>query len=91
VLPTIWTAQAIGDAEGIVDYIGQRNPGAAQDIRNRLVEAAERLGSNPYAYRAGRVAGTREAVVHPNYVLVYRIELDAIRVVQILHSARRYP
>ena len=90
-LPTIWTAKAISDAEDIVDYIGERNLKAALDLRNRLVESAERLGSNPYAYRAGRVSGTREAVLHPNYVLVYRIELDAIRVVQILHSARRYP
>ena len=29
-------------------------------------------------YREGRVSGTREIVVHPNYVLIYRIGVDAV-------------
>ncbi|MFC0634403.1 type II toxin-antitoxin system RelE/ParE family toxin [Brevundimonas balnearis] len=90
-LPTIWSATAIQDAELIVDYIAERNPVAARNVRNRLVEAAEGLGQAPYLYREGRVAGTREAVVLPNYILVYRVELAAIRVVQVLHASQRYP
>jgi toxin ParE1/3/4 len=42
-------------------------------------------------YRAGRVAGTREAVLHPNYILVYRVATDTIEVVRVLHARQRYP
>ena len=42
-------------------------------------------------YREGRVPGTREIVVHPNYVLIYRIGTDAVWIVNVLHSARQFP
>ena len=42
-------------------------------------------------YRAGRTEGTREAVVHPNYVLVYRVGNDAVEVVSVMHSRQQYP
>lgn len=90
-LPTIWSAAAISDAGQIVDDIASQTPTAAQNVRNRLSEVAEGLGRAPYAYRIGRVPGTREAVVLPSYVPVYRVELQAIRIVQVLHTARRYP
>jgi plasmid stabilization system protein ParE len=35
--------------------------------------------------------GTREAIIHPNYILVYRVEAHQIRIVNVLHTARRYP
>lgn len=90
-LPTIWAGTAIGDAEELVDYIALRNPIAAVNVRNSLVEAAEQLGQHPYLYRKGRVPGTREAIVLPNYILVYRVELTAVRVVKVLHASQRYP
>ncbi len=31
---------------------------------------ADRIEANTYLYRPGRVPNTREAVAHPNYVLV---------------------
>lgn len=46
---------------------------------------------HPYMYRTGRLSGTREAVVHPNYVLVYRVGTDAVEIVNVLHSRRQYP
>ena len=79
------------DVERIVGFIADRNPGAARRIRNLIVEAAERLGNHPHAYRAGRVPDTREVIVHPNYVLIYRVETDAIRITNVFHSARQYP
>jgi toxin ParE1/3/4 len=52
---------------------------------------AERLAEHPYMYRAGRLPGTREAVVHPNYILIYRVESDTVRVVGFIHTRREYP
>ncbi len=42
-------------------------------------------------HRTGRLPGTREAVVHPNYILVYRVGSDVVEVVNVLHSRQQYP
>jgi toxin ParE1/3/4 len=36
------------------------------------------------------VPGTREAVVHPNYILVYRVG-ECIEVLAVLHARQQYP
>jgi toxin ParE1/3/4 len=57
-----------------------------------LIEAAVLpLSEHPYLYRNGRVAGTRELVVHPNYILVYRVLTDRIEIISVLHARRQYP
>ena len=42
-------------------------------------------------YRTGRVEGTREAVVHPNYILIYRVATDAVEIVAVVHARQEYP
>ena len=49
------------------------------------------LSQHPYLYRLGRVVGTRELVVHPNYIVVYRVMIDRVEIVGVLHAAREYP
>lgn len=41
--------------------------------------------------RSGRVPGTREAVVHPNYILIYRVTADAVEIVRLVHARQQYP
>ena len=45
----------------------------------------------PYLFRPGRVAGTREQVVHPNYIVVYQVGNDVIDILRVLHSRQEYP
>ena len=75
----------------LLDYIAERNPRAANDMLARVEGCAERLLDHPFLHRPGRVPGTREAVVHPNYILIYRVGEDTLEVVNIIHSRRRYP
>jgi plasmid stabilization system protein ParE len=49
------------------------------------------LPEHPHLFRPGRVPGTREIVVHPNYILVCRVELACIKVLSVLHARQEYP
>lgn len=42
-------------------------------------------------YRPGRVAGTREALITPNYVLIYRVHADVIEILNVKHTRQQYP
>ena len=86
-----WTAQATRDLIEIIDYIELRNPVAAVRLHSQIVEGAERLPLFPYIFRNGRVLGTREYVVHPNYIIVYRVTEKAIEIIRLLHAKQEYP
>lgn len=90
-LPVVWAREALDDASSIADYISDNNPAAADRMTEIIFGSAEGLGQYPDMYRPGRMPGTREAIIHPNYVLVYRVEAQQIRIINVLHSARQYP
>lgn len=87
----IWRPVAREDFRAIISYIADRNPRAAEELRSRIENCIERISDHPYIYRPGRLSGTREAVVHPNYVLVYRVGDSAVEVLNVIHSRRQYP
>ncbi|WP_198147452.1 type II toxin-antitoxin system RelE/ParE family toxin [Sphingobium chungbukense] len=89
-LPLIWHDDALDDLERIIDYIEAHNPAAAQRLGSVIRDTAERLPNHPYLYRGGRIAGTREALITPNYVLVYRVT-DIIEVLAVIHTRQQYP
>ena len=90
-LPVIWLESALDDVVRITQYIAQRNPQAARNLSQRLIEDAETLGAQSIYYRQGRVAGTHEYVSHPNYIIVYRRTLASVEVLSVLHSRQEYP
>lgn len=76
-----------------MDYIAQDNPVAAIELDDQFEVKAEQARQRPTLYRAGRVPGTREIVVRPNYVMVYRIddESDTVVLLRVLHAAQQWP
>ncbi len=86
-----WSDEATTDLVEIIDYIEQRNAAAAQSLHAAIVQSAENLPLMPYLFRLGRVAGTREHVVHPNYIVVYQVGDDVIDILRVLHSRQQYP
>jgi len=91
VLGLKWSNQALEDVEVITDYIEQRNPLAAKKMRGIFKKGAERLTVIPYAFRPGLVAGTREYVVHENYIIVYRVDVDLVEILRVMHAKQKYP
>ncbi|MCW5219673.1 type II toxin-antitoxin system mRNA interferase toxin, RelE/StbE family [Verminephrobacter aporrectodeae subsp. tuberculatae] len=91
-LPIEWSDEAQLDLAEIQFYIEQFNPAAAQDLRQTIEQGVERfLPLVPFGLRPGRVRGTREYVVHPNYIVVYRVEQARIHVLRVLHARQEYP
>lgn len=83
--------EARQDLHFIFAYISERNADAALELLDRIEACAERLSDLPFMYRVGRREGTREAVLHPNYVLVYRVGADTVEIVSVMHTRRQYP
>ncbi len=86
-----WTPEAIQDRNEIYDYIEADNPAAALALDELMEKKAGRLIDHPEMERIGRVVGTRELVAHKNYVLVYDVTDDLVRVLRVLHVARQWP
>jgi toxin ParE1/3/4 len=87
----IWHPLAINDRARIMDFISSDKPLAALTLDEDFEAHAERLPENPYLYKPGRIAGTREIVVHPNYIMVYRVEGDTITILRVIHAAQMWP
>ena len=86
-----WRPAAQVDRDAILDYIAQDNPRAALELDEAFMEKAQTAAHRPRLYRAGRVRGTREVVVRPNYVMVYRIKGEGIEILRVLHAAQQWP
>ncbi len=87
----VWTRLAQEDRKAIREYIAADNPGAALDLDELLSEKAARLVDHPGLGRPGRLQGTRELVVYRNYILIYDVAADLVRMLRVLHAARQWP
>ena len=87
-----WQPAADADLAEILSYIAARNELAALRLFSLIESALEHTSEHPYLYKhSERLEGTREIVVHPNYILVYQVEQNSIKVLRVLHSRQKYP
>ena len=86
-----WRPLSLVDRDAIMEYIGQDNPTAAIDLDLEFEAKAEDARRRPKLYKPGRMQGTREIVVRPNYVMVYRVTGDLVEVLRVLHAAQKWP
>ena len=86
-----WRPLAVQDRAVIMDHIGQDDPVAALELDEDFEAHAKRALQTPTLYKPGRVKGTREIVVRPNYVMVYKVEPAAVVMLRVLHAAQQWP
>ena len=86
-----WKASAVADLMAIVDYISDDNPDAALALMDEIQGKVEQLPAHPKRCRPGRVNGTRELVVRPNYIVVYAETPTMVTVLRVLHAAQMWP
>lgn len=87
----VWTLDAHQDRRNIREHIARENPAAALTLDELFTQKAGNLIDHPAMARPGRVAGTRELVVHRNYILVYDVAGDVVRILRVLHARREWP
>ena len=87
-----WTKRAITALTDIHGHIATDNPPAADLLRDRALSFVETtLVAHPSIGRPGRVDGTRESVIHPSYIIVYRVNAEVVEILTVRHVARQWP
>jgi len=86
-----WTRESLDDRRTIFEWIEADSPRAAIELDELIQEKAGSLSRHPNLGKPGRVDGTRELVLHRNYLLVYEIVNEQVWILRILHAARRWP
>lgn len=88
-MPVAWRAKALADIGRIVRFIATDNPVAAKKVGRELLLAGDSLEVFPHRGRPGRLAGTRELVVMPPYLIVYRVAATgAVTILRVWHAAQ---
>ncbi|CAE6843283.1 hypothetical protein R75461_07125 [Paraburkholderia nemoris] len=87
----VWTPEAEQDRDDVWDYIATDNVAAAARMDELFSDVVAQLADFPLMGRAGKIAGTRELVLHESYRLVYEVEGETVWVLALVHTARRWP
>ena len=83
-----WTRAALASVDEIAGFIAKDNPTRANSFVLELQAAVTQLQAHPGMGRAGRVPGTRELVLHKNYIAIYRARGDDVEILRLHHAAR---
>ena len=83
-----WTRAALASVDEIAGFIAKDNPTRATSFVLVLQAAVTQLQAHPGMGRAGRVPGTRELVLHKNYIAIYRVRGDDVEILRLHHAAR---
>ncbi|ASW04449.1 type II toxin-antitoxin system RelE/ParE family toxin [Paraburkholderia aromaticivorans] len=86
-----WKVQAESDLFDILDYIGHDNPDAAVELVQKIRAKVDGLRERPTLYRAGRIRGTREMIVHRNYIVFYRASDEIVTILRVKHARQQWP
>lgn len=88
----VWTPKAVKQFASIIETIAADNKSAAGKFRDRILKLVNMTFiDTPLIGKPGRVTNTREFVVHPSYILVYRVKNGLIQIISLRHSARLWP
>jgi plasmid stabilization system protein ParE len=87
-----WSFQAARDVLPIESWIALDNAIAALEVVEHIIVKAELLRGNPSLGRRMAAGGPRKlALTRYPYSIYCHVTRSAIRVVRVLHQARRFP
>jgi len=88
----VWSRHAHNDFRGIILYIAQDNPSAADNLADRIDRTIQALAATPTG-RKGRVSGTYEKPVRGMpYIIAYALDdaggRETLTILRVIHGAR---
>ena len=91
-----WRPMAREDLRAIVRHIGRDNPTRAKSFGQELRDKTKPLAQHPELGRKGRPGlpeWLRELMVHPNYIVFYRVlaEARSVEILRVKHAAQQTP
>jgi addiction module RelE/StbE family toxin len=86
----LWSEWATDDFVRIIGFIQIDNPIAAERLRKTIEKSAMQLVYMSEVFKPGRVHGTRELVIRPNYIMVYQTDFQQTVILRILHARQTY-
>jgi toxin ParE1/3/4 len=85
-----YTPRAFADREAIFDYLEQRSPQGALNVKRAIGNSILRLEHFPYSAPATDEPGVRELIIPGRpYKVYYRVVRDEVWILHIRHTARR--
>ncbi|MGE0130545.1 MAG: type II toxin-antitoxin system RelE/ParE family toxin [Blastocatellales bacterium] len=89
----VWSPEALDDVDGIAEFIARNSPSYASAVVDKLLDAARKLKTFPFAGRVVPEVGNemiREKFVL-DYRLIYRVHDEEVVVVAVIHGKRLFP
>ena len=86
-----WTKIALASLRELAQYIKRGNFERARTFIQEIRMKTDMLQEFPSAGRAGRVLGTRELIVHENYIVPYRMVNGNVEILRVHHVAKNWP
>jgi addiction module RelE/StbE family toxin len=85
-----YTRRALRQLTEILDYVDERSPQGAENIKRRIQAVIHLLADHPNSGQLTNKPGIRRAVARPYpYVIFYRPDATGIVVHGVRHAARR--
>lgn len=85
----VCTAKARTELREIV--LWRDNPPTAKRMRAVIETTANYLKQQPLMGRIGAIDGTREAIPHPSYRIVYQVDETVVSILSVVHTSRQWP
>lgn len=79
------------DLSQIETEIAKDNPIAAVDMWLHIDGQVDQLADRNFPRKIGRVQGTFELVVHPNYIVIFEQDASTVTVLNVNHARRQWP
>jgi plasmid stabilization system protein ParE len=87
-----WTDTALADLDSAGAFLAEHHSNSGPAMARRILEAVDYLLRHPNLGRPGRVRATRELVVSGTpFIVVYRVRVDEVQLLGVLHHARKWP
>jgi plasmid stabilization system protein ParE len=87
-----WLRKALHNLGQEAAYVASDDAAAARLVVERILASVAQLAHQPGLGRPGRVAGTRELIVHKTrYIVPYRVRGDTVEILRVFHTSRCLP